>query len=146
MKDQKFKTRQTTIEGEYVPAYENTTAVNTESNHPIWSRGFLLRKLPGIDPLVPVQVFYDPQTGKICLNTIPPEFREELEQFSFSPEVIEPSIPNENEEPTSDTWGSPENEENDTNLDNGDFISWGDDENESYTPPNNQDQKFNWNE
>jgi len=122
--------------------YSDSTAVLTSQNHPIWAQGFLLRKLPGKDALLPVQVWFDPSTGQICKDTIPPEFRDELETFSFNPltdytnnsdnSFDEISWGDENNNSTSDetSWGTnniPENNINDTskNSEETNQIQWG---------------------
>ena len=58
-----------------------TTAVETESGGKIWQQGFVLRKVSRFitnspeDAVMPIPVFYDPETGKILGQGLPPEIR-----------------------------------------------------------------------
>ena len=60
-----------------------TTAVNTPSGGKIWQQGMIIRKVSKFvvgaqeDALVPIPVFYDPETGNILEDTLPRELREE---------------------------------------------------------------------
>jgi len=60
-----------------------TTAVDTPSGGKIWQQGMIIRKVSKFvvgaqeDALVPIPVFYDPETGKILEDTLPRELREE---------------------------------------------------------------------
>jgi len=60
-----------------------TTAIDTPSGGKIWQQGMILRKVSKFvvgaqeDALVPIPVFYDPETGKILEDTLPKELREE---------------------------------------------------------------------
>ena len=62
-----------------------TTALNTESGREIWKQGFILRKVSRFitntseDAVMPIPVFYDPETGKILGQGLPPEIREEYD-------------------------------------------------------------------
>ena len=59
---------------------------NTESlehaNGKVWAQGFLLRKVSKFitgtaeDGIMPIPVFYDPETGKILEDSLPKELRE----------------------------------------------------------------------
>jgi len=59
-----------------------TTPVNP-SNGKVWSQGVILRKVSKFvtgtseDALIPIPVFYDNETGEICMDTLPKELREE---------------------------------------------------------------------
>ena len=65
----------------------NIDLKNTESvehkNGKVWQQGFLLRKVSRFvvgadeDGLIPIPVFYDPETGNILQDTLPKELREE---------------------------------------------------------------------
>ena len=60
-----------------------TTAVDTPSGGKIWQQGMIIRKVSKFvvgaqeDALVPIPVFYDPETGDILEDTLPKELREE---------------------------------------------------------------------
>ena len=60
-----------------------TTAIDTPSGGKIWQQGMIIRKVSKFvvgaqeDALVPIPVFYDPETGKILEDTLPKELREE---------------------------------------------------------------------
>ena len=60
-----------------------TTSIETPSGSKIWSQGVILRKVSKFiigadeDALVPIPVFYDPETGEIMTETLPKELREE---------------------------------------------------------------------
>lgn len=61
-----------------------TTPINTPSGGKIWQQGMILRKVSKFvtgtteDAIVPIPVFYDPETGDILEDTIPKEIREEI--------------------------------------------------------------------
>ena len=61
-----------------------TTPVNTSSGGKVWVQGILLRKVSKFitgtseDALIPIPVFYDPDTKEILEDSIPKELREEL--------------------------------------------------------------------
>lgn len=60
----------------------NTTSITTENGSDIWKQGFILRKVSRFvtnsaeDGVLPIPVFYDPETGKILKDTLPPELRD----------------------------------------------------------------------
>ncbi len=60
-----------------------TTAIDTPSGGKIWQQGMILRKVSKFvvgsqeDAIVPIPVFYDPETGTILDETLPKELREE---------------------------------------------------------------------
>jgi hypothetical protein len=60
-----------------------TTAVNTPSGSPIWQQGVILRKVSKFitgtseDGVLPLPVFFDPETGEILEDTLPKELRGE---------------------------------------------------------------------
>ena len=62
-----------------------TTAVDTPSGSKIWQQGVILRKVSRFvvgadeDGLIPIPVFYDPETMKILEGSVPKELREDLE-------------------------------------------------------------------
>jgi hypothetical protein len=61
----------------------NTQAIVTPEGNKVFTQGVLLRKVSKFvvgaeeDAVLPIPVFYDPQTGKILESTIPVELREE---------------------------------------------------------------------
>ena len=62
---------------------KNTTGVYP-SKGKVWQQGVLLRKVSKFvagsdsDALLPIPVFYDPETGKILEGTVPQDLREEF--------------------------------------------------------------------
>jgi hypothetical protein len=62
---------------------KNTTGV-FPSKGKVWQQGVLLRKVSKFvagsdnDALLPIPVFYDPETGKILEGTVPQDLREEF--------------------------------------------------------------------
>lgn len=68
---------------------KSTTSIETPEGNKVFQQGVLLRKVSKFivgaseDAVLPIPVFYDPQTGKILRETIPLELREEYKEFSF---------------------------------------------------------------
>lgn len=62
-----------------------TTPITTESGQDVWKQGFVLRKVSRFitnsseDAVLPIPVFYDPETGKILKDTLPPDMRGEYD-------------------------------------------------------------------
>jgi hypothetical protein len=62
---------------------KSTTSIETPDGNKIFQQGVLLRKVSKFvvgakeDAVMPIPVFYDPQTNKILESTIPVELREE---------------------------------------------------------------------
>ena len=62
-----------------------TTAIETESGSKLFQQGFILRKVSRFitngaeDAVMPIPVFYDPDTGKILGQGLPPEIRGEYD-------------------------------------------------------------------
>ena len=60
-----------------------TTAVDLPSGGKIWQSGVILRRISKFvtgtseDGLIPIPIFYDPETNEILEDTIPKELREE---------------------------------------------------------------------
>ena len=60
-----------------------TTSIETEDGSKIWQQGALLRKVSKFvtgtdaDAIMPIPVFYDPETNKILEDSLPKELREE---------------------------------------------------------------------
>ena len=63
---------------------KNTSAIETDGGGRIWQQGALLRKVSKFvtgtdsDAVMPIPVFYDPETGKILEGTVPQDLREEF--------------------------------------------------------------------
>ena len=62
---------------------KSTQAIESPEGNKVFAQGVLLRKVSKFvvgaeeDAVMPIPVFYDPQTGKILASTIPVELREE---------------------------------------------------------------------
>lgn len=62
---------------------KNTTSVETPEGNKIFQQGVIIRKVSKFvvganeDAVMPIPVFFDPQTGKILKDTLPVELREE---------------------------------------------------------------------
>ena len=60
-----------------------TTPVDLPSGGKIWQSGVILRRISKFvtgtseDGLIPIPIFYDPETNEILEDTIPKELREE---------------------------------------------------------------------
>jgi len=60
-----------------------TTSLETATGGIVWNQGVIIRKVSKFvvgaeeDALIPIPVFYDPETGEILLETLPKELREE---------------------------------------------------------------------
>jgi hypothetical protein len=71
---------------------KNTRPVTLDENH-VFVEGVILRKVSKFitgtseDGIVPIPVFYNPTTGKILIETLPKELREEY--ASYQNESIE---------------------------------------------------------
>ena len=65
-----------------------TTPVDLPSGGKIWQSGVILRRISKFvtgtseDGLIPIPIFYDPETNEILEDTIPKEIREE---YKFNP-------------------------------------------------------------
>jgi hypothetical protein len=66
---------------------KNTTPVNNSKGNPLFQQGVLLRKVSKFvvgaeeDALMPIPVFFDPETGKILPESVPAELREEYQDY-----------------------------------------------------------------
>ena len=101
-----------------------TTPLETWSGGQIWAKGYILRVLPGEDgdQLLPFEVFFDPQTGKILDNTLPEELRSEYgDSNSFQDQQ---SSNNDSNDDSNDDWGTWDNDTTETTPD--DEVSWED--------------------
>lgn len=62
----------------------STQGLKTEDGSSVFQQGIILRKISKFitgtseDALMPIPVFYDPKTGKIVVDSVPKELREEL--------------------------------------------------------------------
>ena len=62
-----------------------TTSIETENGGKLFQQGFILRKVSRFitnsseDAVMPIPVFYDPETGKILGQGLPPEIRDEYD-------------------------------------------------------------------
>ena len=60
-----------------------TTTIDTPSGGKIWQQGMILRKVSKFitgtseDAVIPIPVFYDPETNEILGDTLPQELRKE---------------------------------------------------------------------
>tara|TARA_R110001592_G_scaffold229881_1_gene486543 strand:+ start:30 stop:269 length:240 start_codon:yes stop_codon:yes gene_type:complete len=60
-----------------------TTIIETSKGEKIWAQGVTLRKVSKFitgtseDAIVPIPIFYDPETKEILEDTLPREIREE---------------------------------------------------------------------
>ena len=63
---------------------KNTTLIETPNGNKIFQQGVLLRRVSKFvvgadkDAIMPIPVFFDPETNKILEGTVPQELREEL--------------------------------------------------------------------
>ena len=68
---------------------ENTSAVKSEDGGVLFLEGVILRKVSKIllgsdeDGLIPIPVFYDPETKKILRTSVPEPLRDELKDVLF---------------------------------------------------------------
>ena len=64
----------------------NTTKVESPDGNVVFNEGFILRKVSKFvtgqseDGVIPIPVFYDVQTGKVLVETLPKELREDYEE------------------------------------------------------------------
>lgn len=62
-----------------------TVGIDTENGGKVWQQGFILRKVSRFitnsseDAVLPIPVFYDPETGKVLGQGLPPELRDEYD-------------------------------------------------------------------
>jgi hypothetical protein len=66
---------------------KNTTGVKTPDGEVVFQQGMILRKVSKFvagtdeDAIMPLPIFYDVKTGKILKDTIPPDLREEYNEY-----------------------------------------------------------------
>jgi|TARA_R110000744_G_scaffold117591_1_gene219878 hypothetical protein len=64
---------------------KNTTSITTPGGGVVFQQGVLLRKVSKFvvgadeDAIMPIPIFYDPETGKILESTVPAELRDQYE-------------------------------------------------------------------
>tara|TARA_R110000744_G_scaffold3174_5_gene12369 strand:+ start:335 stop:559 length:225 start_codon:yes stop_codon:yes gene_type:complete len=64
---------------------KNTTSIETPSGGVVFQQGVLLRKVSKFvvgadeDAIMPIPVFFDPETGKILESTVPLDLRDQYE-------------------------------------------------------------------
>ena len=64
----------------------NTSKVESPDGNVVFNEGFILRKVSKFvtgqseDGVIPIPVFYDVQTGKVLVETLPKELREDYEE------------------------------------------------------------------
>tara|TARA_B100001287_G_scaffold143824_1_gene120893 strand:+ start:1107 stop:1346 length:240 start_codon:yes stop_codon:yes gene_type:complete len=63
---------------------KNTRGIKTSDDKSIFQSGYILRRVSKFvtgtseDAMVPIPVFFEPNTGKILTDSVPKELREEL--------------------------------------------------------------------
>lgn len=68
---------------------KNTTSMETPSGKVVFQQGMILRKVSKFvvgadeDAIMPIPVFFDPETGKILESTIPVDLREEYKDHTI---------------------------------------------------------------
>ena len=69
--------------------FKNTTAVEGFNGEQLFGQAFVIRKVSKFvvggdeDALLPIPVFYDLETKKILLDSVPKELRDEYKEISF---------------------------------------------------------------
>ena len=67
----------------------NTTSIETPDGGVVFQQGVILRKVSKFvvgsneDAILPIPVFFDSQTGKILVDTLPAELRDEYKDQSL---------------------------------------------------------------
>ena len=65
---------------------KNTTAIKSPDGNQVFSEGVILRKVSKFitgtseDGVIPIPVFYDVKSGKVLIELLPKELRDEFEQ------------------------------------------------------------------
>lgn len=68
---------------------KNTESIETPDGGVVFQQGMILRKVSKFvvgsneDAVLPIPVFYDPSTGKILVETLPMELRDEYKDHSI---------------------------------------------------------------
>lgn len=69
---------------------KNTTSIETPSGGVVFQQGVLLRKVSKFvvgadeDAIMPIPVFFDPESGKILESTVPAELRDQYEGHTIA--------------------------------------------------------------
>lgn len=69
-----------------------TTPIEGPNGEKIFQDGYVLRKVSKFltggqeDGIIPIPCFYEPTTGKIVLETLPPQLRGEYKEYSINAE------------------------------------------------------------
>ena len=69
---------------------KNTQSIETPNGGVVFQQGVILRKVSKFvvgsneDAVLPIPVFYDPSTGKILVETLPQELRDEYKDHSIA--------------------------------------------------------------
>ena len=69
---------------------KNTTSIETPEGGVVFQQGVILRKVSKFvvgsneDAVLPIPIFYDPSTGKILVDTLPQELRDEYKDHSIA--------------------------------------------------------------
>ena len=69
---------------------KNTKSIETPEGNKIFQQGVLLRSVSKFvvgadeDAVMPIPVFFDPKTGKILVDTLPPDLREEYKEYTIA--------------------------------------------------------------
>lgn len=67
-----------------------TTSVEGPNGERVFQEGYILRKISKFitaqseDQFIPIPCFYEPVSGKIVLETLPPQLREEYKDYSIN--------------------------------------------------------------
>jgi hypothetical protein len=67
-----------------------TTPITSPEGKQVFTEGVVLRKISKFiagtadDAIMPIPCFYDPTTGKILIEMLPKEFREEYQKYNDS--------------------------------------------------------------
>lgn len=113
--------------------FSKTEPIETWSGDMVWQSGFILRKVPksitgtNEEAVIPVQVFFDPKTGKILDNTLPESLRNVINGGGSSAPKINwgdtSTPPNTENQPQTFQWdNSQDTQSNDEQLSN--TFSW----------------------
>jgi len=111
--------------------FSKTEPLETYSGEILWQSGYIIRKVPkevsGLDQetIVPIQVFYDPKTGKILDNTLPPNIREEITGQKFTTVNFENPTSKQSPDSNQFQWAKPENKDSKNSENDNSNISWG---------------------
>jgi hypothetical protein len=86
--------------------YTKTTSLDTYSGEKIWQSGYILRQVSEetngipVNTVIPIQIFFDPITGKVLDNILPPTLRKE-----YTSNVQPVQVPENPPQTPSINWG-----------------------------------------